>query len=121
MPKTTKRAATKRAAKIARAHATELPKLDVKEEGKRRDPGYKPPARGIARYPWATFFVALIIVAAVGSLYLYHLGPFAPPARAEDENNDDRGCLSLLEAGQSVDRYERGSDCCPIRQDPTYV
>ena len=99
MPKTTKRAATKRAAKIARAHATELPKLDVKEEGKRRDPGYKPPARGIARYPWATFFVALIIVVAVGSLYLYHLGPFAPPAKPKTKTTTTAAvspCLKVV-------------------------
>ena len=99
MPKTTKRAATKRAAKIARAHATELPKLDVKEEGKRRDPGYKPPARGIARYPWATFFVVLIIAAAVGSLYLYHLGPFAPPAKPKTKTTTTAAvspCLKLV-------------------------
>jgi peptidylprolyl isomerase len=80
MPKTTKRAATKRAAKIAKAHATELPKLDVKEEAKRRRaPGSKPPARGIARYPWATFFVLLLIIGlASGAFYAYHnhLGPF---------------------------------------------
>ncbi len=81
MPKTTKRAATKRAAKIAKAHATELPKLNVKEP-KPRDPGYKPPARGVARYPWATFFVLVIVIgAAIGSLYLYHLGPFALPPK----------------------------------------
>ena len=82
MPKTTKRAATKRAAKIAKAHATELSKLDVKEEAKRRTPGYKPPARGVARYPWATFFVVVLVIgAAIGSLYLYHLGPFALPPK----------------------------------------
>ncbi|HLI08317.1 MAG TPA: peptidylprolyl isomerase [Ktedonobacteraceae bacterium] len=85
MPKTTKRAATKRAAKIAKAHATELPKLDVKEEAKRRAPGYKPPARGIARYPWATFFVLLVIIGLLsGTYYAYHnhLGPFKlPPAK----------------------------------------
>jgi peptidylprolyl isomerase len=85
MPKTTKRAATKRAAKIAKAHATELPKLDVKEEAKRRAPGYKPPARGIARYPWATFFVVLVIIGLLsGTYYAYHnhLGPFKqPPAK----------------------------------------
>ncbi len=88
MPKTTKREATKRAARIAKAHATELPELKVKNNGKRRRaPGYKPPARGIARYPWATFFVALLLVAlASGTVYAYrnHLGPFkVPPAKPE--------------------------------------
>ena len=85
MPKTTKRAATKRAARIAKAHATELPELKVKEEAKRRRaPGYKQPTRGIARYPWATFFVALLIVVlASGTVYAYrnHLGPFTVPPK----------------------------------------
>src|SRR5260370_31530879 len=48
MPKDTKRAATKRAARIAKAHATQLPKLEVKEPP-RRAPGYKHPSRGVAR------------------------------------------------------------------------
>ena len=83
MPKTTKRAASKRAARIAKAHATELQKLDVKEApSRRRTPGYKPPARGIARYPWATIFLTILILGlAAWTIYFYHLGPFAlPPA-----------------------------------------
>jgi cyclophilin family peptidyl-prolyl cis-trans isomerase len=79
MPKTTKRAASKRATKIARAHATELPRLEVKEAEPRRLPGYKPPARGIARYPWATAIVLILIAVGVFSLYANHLGPFALP------------------------------------------
>lgn len=79
MPKTTKRTATKRAARIARAHATELPKLEVKEAPKRA-PGYKPPARGIARYPVGTLMVVLIIALGFFTLYYYHVGPFALPA-----------------------------------------
>lgn len=80
MPKTTKRAASKRAAKIAKAHATDLPKLEVKAPPS-RSTGEKRPARGLARYPWAVFLSLLVIAAAVGSLYYYHLGPFAPPAK----------------------------------------
>ena len=80
MPKTTKRAATKRAAQIAKAHATQLPKLEVKESPIRRSPGYKPPARGIARYPWATVFTVLIIAGlSIYLMYYYHVGPFALP------------------------------------------
>jgi len=80
MPKTTKRAATKRAAQIAKAHATQLPKLEVKEPPIRRSPGYKPPARGIARYPWATVFTVLIIAGlSIYLMYYYHVGPFALP------------------------------------------
>ncbi len=79
MPKTTKRAATKRAAQIAKAHATQLPKLEVKESPIRRSPGYKPPARGLARYPWATVLTLLIIGLGIYTLYYYHVGPFALP------------------------------------------
>ncbi len=80
MPKTTKRAESKRAAKIAKAHATELPKLEVKTPRDRRPlPGKKPPARGIARYPWAVTLIVLLIGVGVYAMYANHLGPFAPP------------------------------------------
>ncbi len=82
MPKTKKRAASKRAARIARAHATELPKLDVKEQSQqRRTPGQKPPARGFARYPWATALTIALIALGVFLLYFNHIGPFAPPPK----------------------------------------
>ena len=80
MPKTTKRDATKRAEKIAKAHATPLPPLEVK--GRKqvpRGPGYKPPARGVARYPWAIGLTIVVIGLIVFTLYFYRLGPFAPP------------------------------------------
>lgn len=82
MPKTTKRAATKRAARIAKAHATEPPKIETRGAG-RRPPGYKPPKRGLARYPWASTFLGLLIV-GLGAymLYFYHIGPFAQPSHA---------------------------------------
>ena len=77
MPKDTKRAATKRAAKIAKAHATQLPKFEVKEPP-RRTPGYRPPARGVKRYPWASIILTVLIIGlAVFTLYYYHVGPFA--------------------------------------------
>ena len=79
MPKTTKRAATKRAARIAKAHATELPKLEVRGPAKRA-PGYKAPKRGLARYPWGIFMSVLIIGLGIYTLYFYHVGPFALPA-----------------------------------------
>ncbi len=80
MPKTTKRDVTKRAERIAKAHATELPKLQTKAAPPvRRLPGYKPPARGLARYPWATVLTLLIIGLGVYTLYFYHVGPFALP------------------------------------------
>lgn len=78
MPKTTKRVASKRATKIAKAHATDLPKLEVKAPP-RRSSGEKRAARGLGRYPWAVTIVLVLIVAGVGSLYYYHIGPFAPP------------------------------------------
>src|SRR6266567_4258538 len=82
MPKTTKRAATKRAERIAKAHATEL--LVTKAPERRRPPGYKPPSRGVTRYPWATIFLVLLVVGlAAWTFYFYHLGPFAlPPKKA---------------------------------------
>jgi hypothetical protein len=82
MPKTKKRASSKRAARIARAHATELPKLEVKEP-QQRTAGrrQKAPARGIARYPWATALTIALIALSVYLLYVNHLGPFALPPR----------------------------------------
>lgn len=77
MPKTNKRAETKRAAKIARAHATQPPKIEVDTRSRKRGPGYQPPTRGIARYPWATVLVLAIILVAIIVLYYNHAGPFA--------------------------------------------
>src|SRR5437764_1443248 len=83
MPKDTKRAATTRAARIAKAHATQLPKLEVKEPP-RRLPGYKRPSRGIARYPWASFILTVLIIGlGIFTLYYYHVGPFARPTVAK--------------------------------------
>lgn len=80
MPKTTKRDATKREARVAKAHATDLPKLEVKESpARKRAPGYQPPKRGLARYPWGIFLSLLIIGLGIFTLYFYHVGPFAPP------------------------------------------
>lgn len=80
MPKTKKRTTIKRTTQIAKKHATPLSLLEVKEPP-RRTSGYKPPARGLARYPWATTLVLLIAIASVGALYFYHIGPFAPPPK----------------------------------------
>jgi cyclophilin family peptidyl-prolyl cis-trans isomerase len=81
MPKT-KRAEHKRAVRVARAHATTLPKLEVKEPQRTRNmPGYKPPSRGLARYPWAIGLTLLVIAASIFSLYYFKAGPFAPPKK----------------------------------------
>ncbi|GCE26978.1 hypothetical protein KDA_24620 [Dictyobacter alpinus] len=79
MPKTTKRAEARRAAKIARAHSTQLPDLEARNSGERRNaPGYKAPARGIARYPWASVIILCLIVAGIfAALYVNHYPPFA--------------------------------------------
>src|SRR5215469_1077917 len=80
MPKTTKRDATRRAEKIAKAHATPPPPVQVRQPKQPRSaPGYKRPARGLARYPWAIFLSLLVIGATIVILYFYHVGPFAPP------------------------------------------
>ena len=82
MPKTSKRVETKRASRIARAHATEPVAPEVKEPKPRKPaPGYKPPARGIARYPWATVLILLVIALGVSALYLNHLWPFTLPPK----------------------------------------
>ena len=80
MPKT-KRTEHRRAVKIAKAHATSLPKLEVKEPPRRNVPGNKPPARGLARYPWAIGLTLLVIAASIFSLYYFKAGPFAPPKK----------------------------------------
>jgi peptidylprolyl isomerase len=88
MPKTNKRTETKRAARIARAHATELPPTAQKPV-ERRSPGYQPPKRGLARYPYgSTILVLLIIGLATYVLYYYHVGPFAlPPVKAKTQHS----------------------------------
>jgi peptidylprolyl isomerase len=79
MPKTTKRTETKRAARIAKAHMTELPPIPPKSND-RRTAGYQPPKRGLARYPWGSTILVVIIVLLVGYvLYYYHIGPFTKP------------------------------------------
>ena len=82
MPKTTKREATKRAARVAKLHATELPKLEVKTAPPVKRSGYKPPTRGVARYPWATSIITLLVIGlGIFTLYYYHFGPFALPPK----------------------------------------
>ncbi|HEX4205032.1 MAG TPA: peptidylprolyl isomerase [Ktedonobacteraceae bacterium] len=84
MPKTTpKRAEAKRAARIAKAHATQLPLVEVKEpKQQKKASGYRAPARGIARYPWATgILIVLIVALGIYALYFYHAGPFALAAK----------------------------------------
>lgn len=88
MPKETKRDAAKRAARIARAHSTELPPLG-KTPGTmtRGSSGYKAPASGLARYPWAVGLTALLILfAVVYTLYYTHTWPFATPPKNTTAN-----------------------------------
>ncbi len=80
MPKTTKRDATRRAEKIAKAYANPLPPLEVKEpKQQQRGPGNKRPTRGLARYPWAIALSLLVIASSVFALDYFHVGPFAQP------------------------------------------
>src|SRR5579859_7427568 len=65
MPKSTKRIETKRAAKIAKAHATNLPQPQAKVAPSRRSPGYKAPTRGIARYPVLVTIVGILVVSSL--------------------------------------------------------
>jgi peptidylprolyl isomerase len=79
MPKTTKRDAARRAERIAKAHATPPPPIQVRQPKQPRSaPGYKRPARGLARYPWAVALTLLVIGVTIFTLNFYHLGPFAP-------------------------------------------
>jgi len=84
MPKTTKREETKRAARIARYHATQPPVIEKKEPVSRRDPSYIAPKRGVSRYPWGTTLLVLLVIGlATYVIYYYHVGPFAlPPTHA---------------------------------------
>ena len=85
MPKTSKREATRRAARIAKAHATQLPQYQVKApkgpKAPQRGPGYTSPSRGITRYPWAIGLTLLVIAVTIFGLYYYKVGPFAPPPK----------------------------------------
>ncbi len=77
MPNTKKRVESKYTAKIARAHSTQLP--NPEENSRHTPPGFKPPARGIARYPWAATILGILILLCIFLvLFTRHLGPFAP-------------------------------------------
>src|SRR5436305_14708255 len=79
MPKTKKREEKRRAAKIAKAHATKLPESQVKDTQRQHPASYKAPARGIARYPWAITLVLLLITAGIIAAYVNHVRSFALP------------------------------------------
>ena len=113
MPKTTKRTETKRAARIMRAHATEMPKLEVKPAPQqRRSPGYKPPARGVARYPWAVGMVVVLIALGVYALYATHTGPFALPAKPKAQVNKAATATALVNTLPAVQKSAMtGSPC----------
>jgi peptidylprolyl isomerase len=100
MPKTSKREATKRAARVARAHATQLPQYQVKApKAPQKGPGYAPPSRGITRYPWAIGLTLLVIAVTIFGLYYYKVGPFAPPPKVVTGPNlklpNPSPCLNL--------------------------
>ena len=79
MPKTKKREEQRRAARIAKAHATKLPETQATDTPRRHSPSHKAPARGIARYPWAITLVLLLIAIGIIAAYVNHVGPFALP------------------------------------------
>jgi len=103
MPNTTKRGETKRAAKIARAHATPLPESDVKKKDSSRRPGYKAPARGIARFPVATGIFLAVIVGGIYLLYANHLGPFALPPKPTPKPVPPSACVASSVLKQITD------------------
>src|SRR5438876_7604063 len=78
MPKTTKREATKREERIAKAHATPLPPTQPRQpKQQQKGSGYKAPTRGLARYPWAIGLSILVIASSIFALSYFHVGPFA--------------------------------------------
>jgi len=77
MPKATKRAAYKKAAKIAKAHVTDIPKMEAKPSP-RSSAREKRGARGLARYPWAVTIILIALIAPFGYMYYTHTGVFAP-------------------------------------------
>jgi peptidylprolyl isomerase len=78
MPKTTKREATKREDRIAKAHATPPPPIqDRQPKQQQKGPGYQAPKRGLARYPWAIALSILVIASSIFALSYFHVGPFA--------------------------------------------
>ncbi len=81
MPKTTKREATKREERIAKAHATPLPPAQPRQprqpKQQQKGSGYKAPTRGLARYPWAIGLSILVIASSIFALSYFHVGPFA--------------------------------------------
>src|SRR6266581_5671642 len=78
MPKTTKREATKREERIAKAHATPLtPTQPRQPKQQQKGSGYKAPTRGLARYPWAIGLSILVIASSIFALSYFHVGPFA--------------------------------------------
>jgi peptidylprolyl isomerase len=79
MSKMKKRAEARRAAKIAKAHATKLPEAQVKDVERQSSSRSKDLAHGIARYPWAITLVLLLITTGIITAYANHIGPFALP------------------------------------------
>jgi len=78
MPKTTKREVTKREERIAKAHATPPPPIQVRQpKQQQKGPGYKAPKRGVTRYPWAIALSILVIASSIFALSYFHVGPFA--------------------------------------------
>jgi cyclophilin family peptidyl-prolyl cis-trans isomerase len=79
MPKTNKRAEMRRAAKIAKAHASKLPEEQVKDAERQRSPRSNGFLRGIARYPWAITLALLLVASGIILAYVNHVGPFSLP------------------------------------------
>lgn len=80
MPKTVdKRAEARRQAKISQAHATPATPV-VRQTSTTGRSAYRKKPTGLARYPWAISFVAVLIVGIVTTYgYVNKLGPFTPP------------------------------------------
>lgn len=95
MPKTTKRAENRRAERIRRAHATELPEQEKRsKEEPRRPSGPTRPTRGLARYPWAiTLLLLLTVGVGVYMAYNMRVGPFAIPPTPTPQPVSESPCV----------------------------
>lgn len=96
MPKTTKRLESKRAERIIRAHQTDLPKQVKNRSDTPASLNQKEPARGLARYPWATFLLVVLFLGITAyTLNLNHVWPFNQQPNTQAQNQaSNSACLN---------------------------
>jgi len=116
MPKTKKREEQRRAAKIAKAHSTKLPEAQAADTPRRRSPSHQAPARGIARYPWAITLVLLLIAVGIITVYVNHIGPFAPPKAKPRPTASQLQATAAAQARAAATTTAKGTAASPCNQ-----